>query len=376
MNKRILILSAVVLVTLLSITSGVSAALAATDSGTPSWSVAGEEFIREGIPMPLIDPDVEGWFSYLGNGEFVTELGRTFYWRDGRFVNSDGTAMGLPPAAEAHLNSLGVYRQPNAEDLTAAAEKANAIGIGGASQDQGGTTLGAASYTAWTGRYLHVGKVWTNYQYIAGNKATITVHDRSPGKAEYYGIGMSTVNYPGHQWNVGLEFCDIQWTDPNTSWVPTVHAIIDGVHTIKNFPSFAFNTVGSEGSVLKTLKMAVKSDYQMWFYLDDVRLQRFDWTNYIQWNQDALARTQAESAYEIGSNSTTAPHATANHHSDIRWQRWIGDTGWPLQTGACSRDEYYIDYQPNPPVVQRPGAYPYLFWLYTPWYDWMARSGL
>jgi hypothetical protein len=363
MKKRAAIVFAVVLGVMVGVAFGGSIALAATDQGDPSWSVANEEFIREGIPLPLIDPEVEGWFRYLGNGEFITEVGRTFYWRDGCFVNSDGTTMGLPPAAEAHLNSLGIYHQPNAQDLAKAGE-------GAASGDQQGTPLAAASYSSWSGRYLHNGKVWTNYLNVAGNKSTITVHNRSP-KAEYYGIGMST-----GPWWVGLEFCDLPGQGPDTNWVPAVHAKTDGAPVIYDWPSFGFATYGSEGSAIRELKMAVKSNYQIWFYLDSVRLQRFDKDNYIQWNSNALGLTRAESAYEIGSDLTSAPHQTANHHYGWAYQRWIGDTAWPLQTPDCSRDELYWDFQYDPAVQHRPGAYPYALWIVNPWWDWMARGWL
>jgi hypothetical protein len=82
------------------------------------------DFAREGIPMPIVDSAEDGGFQYLGDGEFITESGRTFYWRDGRFVNADGSLMELPPSSKEHLNSLGIYHQPNAEDLAEAARAA------------------------------------------------------------------------------------------------------------------------------------------------------------------------------------------------------------------------------------------------------------
>jgi hypothetical protein len=278
--------------------------------------------------------------------------------------------MELPPAAEAHLNSLGIYHQPQAEVLAEAAEAGEA-----AAGNQQEVPLATASYSSWSGRYLHNGKVWTNYLNVAGNKATITVHNRSP-KAEYYGIGMSAVGYSGGGWYVGLEFCDLEGPGPDTNWVPALHAQTNGQPVIYDWPNAAFTTYGSEGSVFKELKMAVKSNYQIWFYLDSVRLERFDKDNYITWNQDALACTRAESAYEIGSDYASAPHQTANHHSGWAYQRWIGDTAWPLQTTNCSRDELYYDFQYNPAVQHRPGAYPVSLWIVNPWYDWLARGWL
>lgn len=70
------------------------------------------QYVWEGIPHPGWDSSVDGWFQYEGNGRFATEYGREFFWRDGRFVNADGTMMDLPPSAKEHLNSLGIYAQP------------------------------------------------------------------------------------------------------------------------------------------------------------------------------------------------------------------------------------------------------------------------
>jgi hypothetical protein len=70
------------------------------------------QYVREGIPQPLWDSSVDGWITYLGDGHFISEYGREFFWHDGRFVNADGTMMDLPASAKEHLNSIGVYAQP------------------------------------------------------------------------------------------------------------------------------------------------------------------------------------------------------------------------------------------------------------------------
>ncbi len=85
-------------------------ALAACGEGEDAFGPG--PWVYEGIPQPIVDSAVEGWFQYEGNGRFVTEYGREFFWRDGRFVNADGTMMDLPASAKEHLNSLGVYAQP------------------------------------------------------------------------------------------------------------------------------------------------------------------------------------------------------------------------------------------------------------------------
>lgn len=71
--------------------------------GTPEY---------DGIPWPIVDGNVEGWWRYLGNGRFVTESGREFFWRNGRFVNPDGTLMEIPDSAKEHLHPLGIDHQP------------------------------------------------------------------------------------------------------------------------------------------------------------------------------------------------------------------------------------------------------------------------
>ncbi len=72
-------------------------------SGTPEY---------DGIPRPIVDGAVEGWYTYLGDGRFLTEFGREFSWHNGRFVNPDGTLMEIPASAKAHLKELGIERQP------------------------------------------------------------------------------------------------------------------------------------------------------------------------------------------------------------------------------------------------------------------------
>jgi hypothetical protein len=68
-----------------------------------------------GIPMPVLD---EG-FLYYGNGRFVTGSGREFFWRDGRFVNPDGSLMSVPPSVNAKLRAKGlppIQAQPTADE--------------------------------------------------------------------------------------------------------------------------------------------------------------------------------------------------------------------------------------------------------------------
>ena len=61
-------------------------------------------YLRDDIPAPFSAIAVEGGYEYLGNGRFLTGSGREFFWRDGRFVNADGSPM----------EELGIDAQPEA----------------------------------------------------------------------------------------------------------------------------------------------------------------------------------------------------------------------------------------------------------------------
>jgi len=52
-------------------------------------------FGADGIQMPFVD----GGFSYLGYGRF-TRSGPDFFWRDGHFVNANGTLDGADQAGD------------------------------------------------------------------------------------------------------------------------------------------------------------------------------------------------------------------------------------------------------------------------------------
>jgi hypothetical protein len=77
------------------------------------------EYVYDGIPQPAWDSAVDGWIQYKGDGRFISEHGKEFYWRNGRFVNANGTLLELPASAKDHLNSLGVYKQPTIPDALA-----------------------------------------------------------------------------------------------------------------------------------------------------------------------------------------------------------------------------------------------------------------
>jgi len=95
------------------------AAPASSDTTTSSWPHGPGTPEYDGIPQPIVDALAEGWWEYLGEGHFVTETGREFFWRDGRFVNADGTLMEIPESAKEHLHSLGIDRQPTRPNILA-----------------------------------------------------------------------------------------------------------------------------------------------------------------------------------------------------------------------------------------------------------------
>ena len=85
-------------------------ALAACGEGEDAFGPP--QYVWEGIPQPWWDASVDGWIECSGDGHFISEFGVEFFWRDGRFLNADGTLMDLPVSAKEHLNSLGIYGQP------------------------------------------------------------------------------------------------------------------------------------------------------------------------------------------------------------------------------------------------------------------------
>ena len=66
-------------------------------------------YLRDEIPRPI----VEGWYRYDGDGWFSGESG-DFFWRDGHFVNSDGSLMEIPASLKQYLHERGVDAQPTA----------------------------------------------------------------------------------------------------------------------------------------------------------------------------------------------------------------------------------------------------------------------
>lgn len=71
-------------------------------------------YLRDEIPDPILDGTVEG-YTYKGNGRFSTESGLEFLWRDGRFVNDDGSPMEIPASLKEYLHERGVDAQPTAD---------------------------------------------------------------------------------------------------------------------------------------------------------------------------------------------------------------------------------------------------------------------
>ena len=350
--------------TVICVASVGSTAQAATglamDSG--SLSMANAKFVREGIPMPIVDSAVDGYFQYLGEGKFITESGVAFFWRDGHFVHADGTALEIPASAKEHLLSLGIDHQPTARDVAEAQAKAEAEppAPDGAA-DTGGLVL-LSQQNPWIGDYLHWGGLRGQTYGYTGTRADISVHDRSPGLMEYYGIGLATVNYPPGDNGLGFELAD--QVNTATTWYPTLHRL--NPDTQWTYPNKAFNTANG-GAVTKTVQMVQQSNGYVLPYLDGVIID----TTGIYWGpRDYIPQyTRFESAYEIASDSgASAPHDPANHYSNIQTRNSAGS--WSLQTSSVTKFNYLTS---NLNGQTSDGLYPFSHWVITNYYDWMAR---
>lgn len=78
-----------------------------TAPGAPDGPVA------PGIPMPIVD----GGYHYSGDGRFLTDTGREFFWRNDRFENPDGSLMEVPKSVNEKLRARGlpaIEEQPTA----------------------------------------------------------------------------------------------------------------------------------------------------------------------------------------------------------------------------------------------------------------------
>jgi hypothetical protein len=364
MNKRAVILLALGLVAILSIATGGSTALAATDPAAAagdSWSMAHANFIREGIPMPIVDSSVDGWYQYLGGGKFITESGRTFFWSDGHFVNPDGTTMEIPASAKDHLLSLGIDHQTTAQDMAAPAARDLA-------------PMG----TPWTGDYLHSGFFHGQTYGHTGNQADINVSNRSANYMQYYGIGIATSGWPSGDTGMGFEVANQDANHQNT-WIPTLHRT--NPDTQWSYPNYAFNTTPG-GYVWVTLKMGLQTNGYVRPYLNNVCI---DWTGMYYGPTSGPVQiqnyTRGESAFEIASdNGLSAPHDPANHHSNIQtrgldFATWsLQDQSQPVDIGSTWHSNLTNEtYTETPTHYDSHPVYQLADWVITNWYDWMAR---
>jgi serpin B len=93
-------------------TAAVEPSTSQASSSTTPFAEGASGYRADGIPTPI----VEGWYSYRGEGRFVTESGREFFWRDGHFVNPDGTPMEVPASVNEQLRAHKlppIEHQPN-----------------------------------------------------------------------------------------------------------------------------------------------------------------------------------------------------------------------------------------------------------------------
>ncbi len=310
----------------------------------------------DGIPRPLVDSAVEGYWRYLGDGHFTTEKGRDFYWRDGRFVNADGSVMELPASAREHLLSLGIERQPTAEDLLTKGPLSSRPESQETAEPPRTALLSTAS---WAGRYLHLGALHRTAVNVTGVMADVSVFNRAYDHAEYYMVGLTS---PDPDTRVSLQLCQPEWS--NTQWIPNVHYYIDGVSYEYDYDSYIF-TVGST-AVTKNLKLAYTDTGLLRPYLNNVCM---DWGSY-SWGYSP-SQTASKTQYELGWESRTAvPHDPANHHWNIQ-NRASNYVDWSYQTSYVSARNVVIDFGVIPAV-----EYAGLYWfdIQSANYDWLARD--
>ncbi|MHB1345551.1 MAG: hypothetical protein ACYCX3_14530 [Thermoleophilia bacterium] len=60
--------------------------------------------VAPGIPTPIVD----GGFHYYGDGRFVTDAGREFSWRNGRFENQNGSLLEVPESVNETMRARGL----------------------------------------------------------------------------------------------------------------------------------------------------------------------------------------------------------------------------------------------------------------------------
>jgi len=83
-----------VILTGLLLLAAAVAILGCTDPSTlPTNLPLPGTYLRDGIPAPFALVGVQGGYQYLGNGRFVQDSSREFFWRDGHYVNADGSPM-------------------------------------------------------------------------------------------------------------------------------------------------------------------------------------------------------------------------------------------------------------------------------------------
>lgn len=323
---------------------------------------------KDGIPRPIVDSAVEGWWKYLGDGRFVTEAGREFFWRDGKFVNPNGTLMEIPASCREHLLSLGVDRQPTAEDVAAqrtalARQQVQDQAANEQAPVPAAAPLHAAAYTDWSGRYLHLGALHRTAYGVTGVQADVSIFNRSYMFAEYYMVGLTS---PRADTRVSLQI--LQEKYPSNFWFPNVHYYLYGDDDpVYDYPEKAF-TVGST-AVWKNLKLAYTSAGILRPYMNDEIL---DWGLDDPWPYGPSS-TASKTQYEIGSMSRIyVPHDTANHHDNVK-NRGDNYSTWSIQSSltTVSQRNVIIDYGVTPEV-----EYPGLYWfdIQRANYDWLARE--
>ncbi len=273
----------------------------------------------------------------------MTDSGREFFWRNGNYVNPDGSAMEVPGSVNEILTARGlqpIERQPSEADSA------------GLQMLEGMRTLAALSPGAW----LHVGQVRRSATSKTGIQANVNVSDRSAGFTEYYMVRFTYFS--------GNPVAAFQISDfDQDQWVPNLHFKyqVDPDY-YKSYWDKTFST--ANGPVWKNIKMVRNTAGNLDVYLDGG-----PGLNYNLYWPNSLSSIYTETQVEIANNSRyTVPHDPANHFAAIKLRESNYST-WGNQTGTVANRLWLKEVATGAHVTP---AYTRFEFLANN-YDWMMR---
>lgn len=300
-------------------------------------------FEAEGIPQPVVD----GWYSYKGDGRFTTESGLEFFWRDGEFVNPDGTLLQVPESLNAMLKAKGlppIEHQPTRSVAT--------------KQGQPGS-LAPADLD--TGDYLQYARVLGLHYNCNGVQADASIFDRSEGYDEYYlvGVGDSSGRV------IVMQMANYETND---NWVPNIHIVpVPGdpsQDVYRNAWDRQFSTSG--GAVWKNMKLARRTDGTWTGYVDAAPV--FYQLPFSFSVSSLRPFTQVELCTD---SNTDTPHNPANHHYDVK-ARFVGSSVFVKEYGDVELGKWIKRWSPLNVVVNN--LYDTWNWQQHYFWDWMLED--